>query len=177
MPRHSQNVRLLPKHALTIVLVFTVLVELCPNAHAQQTTTYNDEAEWKTAYLSAQATGAAGTNKRIVGGMFLGGAGLLTALAALHTTTTPPFRCFVPPCSMPSRDATTERHLQVGLLTAGIGAGVTGIGLLFKGTSQKKKGDMQLRQLEDIGRQHGWRISLEPDFGFKRLQARATYSW
>jgi len=27
-------VRLLPKHALTIVLVFTVSVELCPNAHA-----------------------------------------------------------------------------------------------------------------------------------------------
>jgi len=124
--RHSHNVRLLPKHALTIVLVFTVSVELCPNAHAQQTTTYNDEAEWKTAYLSAQATGAAATNKRIVGGVFLAGAGLLTALAALHTTTTPPFRCFVPPCSMPSRDATTERHLQAGLLTAGIGAGVTG---------------------------------------------------
>jgi hypothetical protein len=73
------------------------------------------------------------------------------------------------------RDASTERHLQVGLLTAAIGAGATGIGLLFKGTSQKKKAGMQLRQLEDIGRQHGWRISLEPDLDFKRLQARATY--
>src|SRR5262245_22382215 len=126
MLRHSQNVRLLPKHAFTIVLVFTVLVELCPNAHAQQTTTYNDEAEWKTAYFSAQATGTAGTNKRIVGGMFLGSAGVLTALAVLHNRTTPPFRCFVPPCSMPSRDATTERHLQPGLVAAGVGAGVTG---------------------------------------------------
>lgn len=107
----------------------------------------------------------------------MGGAATLTILAVTHTVTTPAFRCFATPSPCLSRDPIDERHLSGWFLTGGIAAGLTGIGMYFSGASQQKKADTELRQLQDTGRQRGWRISLQPDLDFKRLQMRIAYSW
>ena len=170
---------------LWTVVITGILLTFVPStiAYGRQSPDLASQAEWQEAYAKTKTKRASAHTHKRVGIFLMAGAGAMTVAAVKHTISIPGVHCFDSECDrtrpqLPHQGQPyDQRQLHGWLLTGGLAAGVTGIGMFFTGSSQQKRFDEELRQLQDTGKQHGWRISLAPNIGFRRIQGHIAYSW